>query len=325
MPITSIDKDPAALTMTVVADFPVPLRRLWDAYADPRQLERFWGPPTYPARFTRHDMFAGGRSEYSMTGPEGDVSRGYWEYLDVRPMRSFEVRDGFANPDGSANGEMPSMRMVFTFSDTPTGSRVSTTTFFNSVEELDQLLGMGMEEGMKQAMGQMDDVLADLASFAADLPCAAQILSDTQVRVSRVIRGTAEQVWQAHHDADLLRQWLLGPDGWTMPVCEVAAEVGGAYRYEWEQADGSGRFGFTGELLESSPPHRAITTEQMIGMEGPGTVNELTLTPVEGGTLMSLLITYPDAQIRDVVLGTGMLDGMETSFLRLEREVLAAG
>jgi uncharacterized protein YndB with AHSA1/START domain len=173
-------------------------------------------------------------------------------------------------------------------------------------------------------MGQMDDVLADLASFAADAVCDAQILSDTQVRVSRVIRGSVEQVWRAHHDADLMQRWLLGPDGWTMPVCQIAARVGDEYRYEWEQADGTGRFGFTGQLLESAPPHRAVTTEQMIGMEGPGTVNEMTLTPVEGGTLLSIVITYPSAEIRDIVLGTGMTTGMETSYARLERDVLAA-
>jgi uncharacterized protein YndB with AHSA1/START domain len=307
--------------MTVVAEFPVPVERLWNAYADPRQLERFWGPPTYPARFTRHDLHPGGRSEYTMTGPEGDVSRGYWEYLDVQPGDSVEVVDGFANPDGSANQQMPSMRMIFTFSPTGTGSQVSNITFFNSLEELDQLINMGMEQGMREAMGQMDEVLADLASFAADAATSSQILSDTQVRVSRVIRGSVEQVWQAHNNAELMQRWLLGPDGWTMPVCEVATQVGDTYRYEWEQ--GEQRFGFTGELLESSPPHRCVTTEQMIGMDGPGTTNEMTLTPVEGGTLLSLVITYPSAEVRDIVLATGMTDGMETSYARLETEVLA--
>lgn len=322
MPITSVTKDPAALTMTVVAEFPAPLERLWNAYADPRQLERFWGPPTYPATFTRHDMYAGGRSEYAMTGPDGDVSRGYWEYLDVNPLKSFEVLDGFALPDGSPNREMPSMRMVFTFAATEDGSQVSTTTYFNSVAELDRLLGMGMEEGMHAAMGQMDDVLADLASFASDAACEAQILSDTQVRVSRVIRGSVEQVWRAHHEAELMQRWLLGPDGWTMPVCEVATKVGDTYRYEWEQEGGGNRFGFTGELLEVLAPVRSVTTEQMIGMEGEGTVNEQTLTPVEGGTLLTLVVTYPSRELRDQILATGMTDGMETSYARLEREVL---
>jgi uncharacterized protein YndB with AHSA1/START domain len=323
MPITSVTKDPATLTMTVVADFPVPVQRLWDAYADPRQLERFWGPPTYPAMFTRHDMFPGGRSAYVVTGPDGDTHHSYWEYLSVAPHASFEVIDGFAHPDGSPNREMPTMRVVFTFAATDTGSRVSTTSYFASVGDLDKLLEMGMEQGMREAMGQMDDVLADLASFAASRACQSQILSDTQVRVARVIRGSVEQVWRAHHDAELLQRWLLGPDGWVMPVCKVAEEVGDTYRYEWETVDGQRRFGFTGSLLESTPPHRAVTSEQMIGMDGPGTTNEMTLTAVGGGTLLCIVITYPNAEVRDIVLGTGMTDGMETSYRRLEQQVLA--
>jgi uncharacterized protein YndB with AHSA1/START domain len=321
MPITSVTKDPAALSMTVVAEFPVPVQRLWDAYADPRQLERFWGPPTYPARFSRHDMQAPGRSDYWMTGPQGDVSRGYWEFLAVHPGRSFEVRDGFASEDGSANAEMPSMRMVFTFAATDTGSRVTTTTYFASVADLDTLTSMGMEEGMCQAMGQMDAVLTDLASFAAGRACEAQILSDTQVRISRVIRGTVQQVWDAHHRADLMRRWMLGPDGWVMPVCQVATEVGQQYRYEWEREDGGQRFGFEGELLETTPPTRAVTTERMIGTDGPTTRNELTLTPVESGTLLAIVISYPSAEVRDMVLATGMTNGMEASYARLESEL----
>lgn len=324
MPITSVTKDPAALTMTVVADFPVPVQRLWDAYADPRQLEQFWGPPAYPAQFTRHDMYPGGRSEYVMTGPDGDQTRVYWEFLSVVPLESFEVRDGFANPDGTANADMPTMRVVFRFAGTATGSQVTTTSWFNSVEDLDTLMAMGMEQGMREAMGQMDAVLADLATFAVGRAVEAQLLNETQVRVSRIIRGTVQQVWQAHHDPALMQRWLLGPDGWTMPVCEVAAEVGETYRYEWESDDGTQRFGFTGELLESTPPHRAVTTEQMIGTDGPATTNEMTLTPVEGGTLISIVITYPSAEVRDMVLDTGMTGGMETSYARLEGSVLHA-
>jgi uncharacterized protein YndB with AHSA1/START domain len=300
MPITSVHKDPQALTMTVVADFAAPLRRLWDAYADPRQIEKFWGPPTHPATFTRHDMFPGGRSTYATVGPEGEVSRGYWEFLDVKAPHRFEVRDGFCLPDGTPDTTMPSMRMTFDFEATGSGSRLTTTTFFNTVDELEQLLRMGMDEGLRQAMSQIDDVLADLRSFAADLPAAAQLLDDTTVRVSRVVRGTVEQVWAAHHDPELVSQWMLGPDGWSMPTCQTATEVGQTYRYVWRE-DGTGRsFGSTGEVLEIAAPHRAVTTERMYGdgiPDGaPGTVNELTLTPVGSGTLLAVVITYPDAQ-----------------------------
>lgn len=318
MPIASVTKDTESLTMTVVADFAATPRRLWDAYLDPRMLERFWGPPTYPAVFTRHDSYVGGRSEYAMTGPDGDVSRGYWEWVAVDELKSFEVRDGFANADGTANPQLPSMRMTFAFEARPHGSRVSTTTWFNSVEELEKLVGTGMEQGMTEAMGQMDAVLADLAAFAAGDGTTTQILGDIQVRISRVVRGDLNAVWRAHQEPVLLRQWLLGPDGWTMSVCELATEVGQTYRYEWEKLDGEARFGFTGTLLDSVPPHRSVTTEAMIGTAGPSTTNVLTLTPVEGGTLVSMLITYPDATVRDTALATGMTDGMEASYARLE-------
>lgn len=324
MPITSVTSDADGLTLTVVGEYPVPVERLWDAFADPRQLEKFWGPETWPATFTRHDMSAGGRSEYYMTGPDGGSSHGWWRFLAVEPRRRFEVEDGFADEDDTPDDEMPTMRMVFTFESTPKGSRFTSVTHFHSLEAMERLVEMGMVEGLQSALGQLDGTLADLASFAADRATDAQILSDTRVRISRVIRGTVEEVWRAHHEAPLLQRWLLGPDGWSMPVCEVASEVGEDYRYEWESESGKERFGFEGRLLESEPPHRAVNTERMIDTDGPETRNEMTLVPVEGGTLMTLVITYPDAETRDAVLGTGMTDGMETSYVRLEREVLQA-
>ncbi|MFV0434126.1 MAG: SRPBCC family protein [Leucobacter sp.] len=330
MPITAVTTDPEALTLTVIADFTVPVSRLWDAYLDPRQIERFWSPPTYPATFPRHDGYPGGLSNYYMTGPEGDRSPGYWEWVSVDEGRSFEVRDGFALEDGTPNTELPSMRMVFDFAETALGSRLTTTTYFSSLEELEQLQAMGMMEGMSLAMGQIDAVLEDLASYAAGRGTELQLIGDNQARTSRVVRGTVEQVWRAHHDAELLRRWQLGPDGWTMPICEVATEVGERYRSGWESiADGS-RFGFTGVVLEIAAPRRSVTTEAMWtpddpeAANSPETINELTLTPVEGGTLVSALITYPNAELREMILGTGMVDGMEVSYARLEREVLAA-
>ncbi|MDF1487979.1 SRPBCC family protein [Tessaracoccus caeni] len=322
MPVTSITQDPEALTLTIVADFPVSVRRLWDAYADPRQLERFWGPPGWPATFTRHDMAVGGRSHYFMTGPDGDKAGGFWEFLAVEEGVCFEVRDGFADADGVANAEMPTMRMVMNFESTDTGSRLCTVTHFDSLEQLEQLVEMGMVEGTRLAMGQIDEVLADLASFAAGIGTQVQLLGENQARISRVIRGSVDQVWRAHHEPELLKRWQLGPDGWSMPVCEVGLAVGETYRYEWENDETGDRFGFSGVVKEINPPVRAVTTEAMIGMDGPVVVNELNLTPVEGGTLLTMVGNYPDAETREMILATGMADGMETSYARLEREIL---
>ncbi|MCU1551947.1 MAG: ATPase [Glaciihabitans sp.] len=319
MPVTSVEKDLDQLTITIVADFAAPLARLWDAYADPRQIERFWGPPTYPATFLRHDAAVGGRSIYKMTGPTGDEHYGCWEWTDVNAPESFDVIDWFADEKGAPNTDLPAVRATFAFEATDTGSRLITTSRFDSLEQLEQLLAMQILEGTTEAMSQIDSVLADLTAFAADRATEAQILSDTQVRVARVIHGSVEQVWHAHNDAELMKQWLLGPEGWSMPVCEIAKNVGDSYRYVWAPEGGGEGFGFTGELLELDEPYRAVTTEAMIGMDFPATLNELNLTPVEGGTLLSLVITYANVEARDAVLATGMTGGMETSYVRLER------
>jgi uncharacterized protein YndB with AHSA1/START domain len=322
MPITSVTKDAEALTMTVVADFAAPLQRLWDAYADPRQLEKFWGPPSFPARFIRHDFAAGGLSNYVMTGPNGESHGGYWEWIAVSEpasgKASFEVKDGFALPDCTPNTEMPDMRMVFDFEETRGGSRVTTTTHFNSVEQLDQLITMGMEEGMREAMGQMDAVLADLKSYSAGVGLTLDILSDTRIRMSRVIRGSVADIWRAHTEPELMKQWLLGPDGWVMTECDFPAVPGAKYHFSWTREDGSDGFGFGGEIVAVEAPHRIVTTERMFGEDGPETLQEVSLVAVDGGTLLTQTHLYPSLEARDQALESGMVDGMEPTYARLE-------
>jgi len=320
MPVTTIESDTETLTLSVVADFEVPVERLWEAYADPRQIERFWGPPQWPATFTRHDMTQGGRSAYHMTGPNGETSHGYWEFIEVRPGEAFVVRDGFAHPDGSPNPEHPSCTMRLEFEATSSGSRLVAVTTFSDLESMERMLAMGMREGLEAAMGQIDAVLlSDPVEYARGHEGDLELLDDMQIVVTRVVRGSIAEVWRAHNDKALLERWMLGPDGWTLSVCEVAKEVGDTFRYEWQTADGSERFGFTGELLERESPRHAVTTERLIGTDGPTTTNDLALAPRPGGrTQISLQITYPSRELRDTVLGTGMLGGMEASYARLE-------
>jgi len=314
----------ADLTLVVVGEYPCTVERLWEAYVDPRQVERFWGPPEWPATFTRHDVQVGGESRYQMKGPDGSAANCWIKFLRVEPHRLIEVEEGFAADDGAPIPDAPPLKMRLTFESTGAGSRFTVHTRFANTEAMEEMLKIGAREAMEASLSTLDAVIADLRSFSRELPVNAQLLSDTEVRISRVIKGSAQQVWRAHHEAALMQRWLLGPDGWTMPVCEIATKVGERYRYEWESNDKSQRFGFEGELLESAAPYRAVTTEMMIGMPGPGTRNEMTLTEVQGGTLLSLLITYPSKELRDMILGSGMTDGMETSYARMEREVLAA-
>lgn len=161
MTVTAVTKDTKTLSMTITAEFAATPERVWQLWADPRQLERWWGPPTYPATVTSHDLRPGGRVEYHMTGPEGDQPHGYWEVDVVDPPRRIAFRDGFANPDGTPNDEFPGTSAEVTIEAIDAGqTRMSIESRFPSVEAMEQLLAMGMEQGLQQAVGQIDAILA---------------------------------------------------------------------------------------------------------------------------------------------------------------------
>jgi uncharacterized protein YndB with AHSA1/START domain len=133
---------------------------VWQLWADPRQLERWWGPPTYPATVTSHDLRPGGRVEYHMTGPEGDRPRGFWEVAEVQPPHRLVFRDGFANEDGTSNTELPITTARVRIEDIGGGrTQMSIESEFPSVEAMEQLAAMGVEEGLKQAVEQIDAIL----------------------------------------------------------------------------------------------------------------------------------------------------------------------
>jgi uncharacterized protein YndB with AHSA1/START domain len=162
MTVTGLDKNPDTLTMTLNAEFPASPERVWDLWADPRQLERWWGPPTYPATVDSHDLRPGGRVAYHMTGPEGDQPRGYWEVLEADPPRTIVFRDGFSNKDGTPNEDLPVIESRVRIEEIGDGrSRMSIESVFPNSEAMEQLLAMGMEDGLTQAVSQIDAILAE--------------------------------------------------------------------------------------------------------------------------------------------------------------------
>ena len=168
MTVTAVRKDPDALTLTLDAEFNAPAERVWELWADPRQLERWWGPPTYPATFTKHDLAAGSRIEYHMTGPAGDQPKGWWEITEVDPPRRLAFRDGFANDDGSPNTDMPVNTVNVTIEERPDGpTRMSIQSIYASTSAMEQQLAMGMEQGLTEAVGQIDAILAEDAVTAS--------------------------------------------------------------------------------------------------------------------------------------------------------------
>ncbi len=168
MTVTAVRKDPAALSMTLTAEFDASPERVWQLWADPRQLERWWGPPTYPATVDSHDLSPGGRVQYHMTGPEGDQPQGYWDILETDPPRSLVFRDGFANADGTPNPDLPVTTARVAIEQIGDGrTRMSIESAFPNTEAMEQVLAMGMEEGLKQAVGQIDAILAEDAVRSA--------------------------------------------------------------------------------------------------------------------------------------------------------------
>lgn len=161
MPLTNATHDLDSRSITITADFAAPIDRVWQVYADPRQLERIWGPPTHPATFVDHSLAPGGRMNYYMTGPEGEKYYGFWKVLEVDEPNSFTFEDGFANDDTfSENPDLPVGVNTFSFEAAGPNTRMTALTVYPTAEALQQVLDMGVIEGATSAMNQIDGLLA---------------------------------------------------------------------------------------------------------------------------------------------------------------------
>jgi uncharacterized protein YndB with AHSA1/START domain len=161
MTVVSTTKDEEALSLSIVADLAAPPARVWQLWSDPRQLERWWGPPTWPATFVDHDLTVGGRASYYMTGPDGEKARGWWRFDSVDEPWSLAFEDGFSDDDGTPNDSMPTLRAQVVLEEIPEGTRMTVTSSFQSAEQMQQMVEMGMVEGLTGAMGQIDAILAE--------------------------------------------------------------------------------------------------------------------------------------------------------------------
>ena len=160
MSVTRVEKDFDSLTLTLVADFDAPIERVWQLWADPRLLERWWGPPSHPATVEEHDLTAGGEVTYFMTGPGGERSRGWWRVTSVDPPKSLEFTDGFADQDGTPIADMPTTRVQVQLTERDGGTRMVVRSIFDSREHMEQMERLGATEVFVQTVGQMDALLA---------------------------------------------------------------------------------------------------------------------------------------------------------------------
>ncbi|EPR75521.1 putative glutathione S-transferase-related transmembrane protein [Leifsonia rubra CMS 76R] len=151
--------DVEALTLTTTAELLAPIERAWQLVSDPRKLERWWGPPEWPATFLRFEFEPEGRAHYYMQGPEGERMHGWWRFVSITEPRELSIEDGFADDQGEPAGDLGVTTANIVFEPIEAGTRVTIISGFESAEQLEEMAKMGMEEGMLLAMGQMQQIL----------------------------------------------------------------------------------------------------------------------------------------------------------------------
>jgi uncharacterized protein YndB with AHSA1/START domain len=160
MTITSVDTDYDNLTATLVAEFENPIDQVWELWSDPRKLERWWGPPGYPATVEKHALDSGGEVTYFMKGPEGDEHWGAWRVTSVDPPTSLRFTDALADSDGVPLEDSPVSEISVRLLEHEGRTRMEMRMTFDTREDMDRIVDMGTVEGVKQAVGQMDGLLA---------------------------------------------------------------------------------------------------------------------------------------------------------------------
>jgi uncharacterized protein YndB with AHSA1/START domain len=160
MTVLDVTKDTDARTMTITARFDAPVTAVWEVWSDPRKLERWWGPPTYPATVVEHELTPGGTVTYFMTGPEGDRHHGWWRVRAVEPPGFLEFEDGFADEAGNADPAMPTTVTRVTLAEAAGGTEMQIRSAFPTTEAMERMLAMGMEAGITASVGQIDELVA---------------------------------------------------------------------------------------------------------------------------------------------------------------------
>ncbi|HMM81541.1 MAG TPA: SRPBCC domain-containing protein [Terrimesophilobacter sp.] len=160
MPVIDFITDAEKLTMTVVCEFSATPERVWQLWEDPRELERWWGPPEWPATFHHYDFVEGGNAKYFMTGPDGTKMHGWWEFTNIDAPRTLALMDRFAEDDGEPTDKHGTTNQVTTIEPVTSGTRMTLFSQFESTEQLEEMVAMGMEDGLRDALGQIDGILA---------------------------------------------------------------------------------------------------------------------------------------------------------------------
>jgi len=158
MPVTDVQKDLDALTMTITAEFDADAERLWELWADPRQLERWWSPPSHSSTFEEHELTPGARTTYFMTGPDGEKHHGRWLIEEVDPPHRLRLSDDEVDAEGNPEDGGPSA-MTVTIAEADGTATMTIQTHFTDRASMEQTIEMGFEQGMIETVNQIDSLL----------------------------------------------------------------------------------------------------------------------------------------------------------------------
>jgi uncharacterized protein YndB with AHSA1/START domain len=158
MPVTDVEKDLDALTLTITAEFAADAERLWELWSDPRQLERWWGPPSHPSTFVEHDLTPGARTTYFMTGPDGEKHHGRWHIEEVDPPHRLHMSDDVLDDQGKPEDGGPT-GMTVTIAEANETATMSIQTHFADRASMEQTIEMGFEQGMTEMLDKLDPLL----------------------------------------------------------------------------------------------------------------------------------------------------------------------
>jgi uncharacterized protein YndB with AHSA1/START domain len=158
MPVIDVEKDLDALTMTITAEFDADADRLWELWSDPRQLERWWGPPSHPSTFVEHELAVGARTTYFMTGPDGEKHHGRWRIEEVEPPHRLRIEDDLVDEEGKPQDGGPTA-MTVTIAEADGAATMSIQTAFADRQSMEQMIEMGIEQGMTETLNRVDRLL----------------------------------------------------------------------------------------------------------------------------------------------------------------------
>ena len=160
MPVTDVNSDLDALTMTITAELDAGVERAWELWSDPRQLERWWGPPSHPSTFEDYDLAPGERISYVMTAPDGEETRGRWRVDEVEPPNRLRLADDETNEEGEPNDGGPT-EMTVSIVALDGKAKMSIESSFASRATLERMIEMGMEQGFTETVARIDGLLGD--------------------------------------------------------------------------------------------------------------------------------------------------------------------